>query len=363
MGGFKMINFFAPINNLGYGVHSYNLIKAFDKVSKEPVCLIPPYGQVTWKDKYVKKWLNNQDVIDSEDPGIMIFNEGFLSQFCGKPRIGFPVFELTKFSKRDIAMMETCDHLLTPSYWGKKVLTDNGFRSIYVVPEGVDPEIFYPDYDLDYKLHRIKENGITFVTVGKWELRKGSQDILSAFNAAFANSDQKITLLAHMGNLFDSNWLDKIIQHLTSLDFDKGPHIFRAVGGYFKLNKGNLEIKICNTTLPTHQDMANLYRSADFGIWLSRAEGWNLPLLECIACGTPALTTSWTGMSEYLWGYPTELKIEKGIKMLADDGIWFKGDRGLWEVPDPDVVTNRLKCIVENYKLVLQKERKRVYKE
>ena len=84
---------------------------------------------------------------------------------------------------------------------------------------------------------------------------------------------------------------------------------------------------------------------------MSKAEGWNLPLMECITCGTPAITTDWTGMSEYLQYYPSELKVRKDRDELANDNYWFKGNRGTWQIPD----INYLKSILSQVKNSLEK--------
>lgn len=66
--------------------------------------------------------------------------------------------------------------------------------------------------------------------------------------------------------------------------------------------KGKQEIIIPQGQIRTFVEMAKMYNNADFGIFFSKAEGWNLPLNELLACGVPCITTSNTGMTEYLLG-------------------------------------------------------------
>ncbi len=350
-----MINFFGPCNYLGYGIHTYNLIKSFVKVSGSEVTLIPPFGSVSFTDDNIERWLYSRTTFDKNNPGIMLFHPEYFGQFCGNPRIGFAVFELDNFPAIATRMMNQVDFLLTPSKWGRNVLIDNGYSAdkIFVVPEGYDPVLFHSNYPFKYKVNRIEKRGITFAHVGKWEVRKGTPDIFSAFACLAEKTKEKVTLIAHVQNHFDSYWDKSVGRHLASLGFRSGEvniHARQSLGDHvIKADKGNVSILIPLRSTFSFRDMGNLYRDADFGIWLSRAEGWNLPLLECIACGTPSLTTSWTGMSEYLEDYPKELKVDEGHKILANDGKFFNGDRGTWLVPDPDVVINKLVDMIENY--------------
>ena len=55
---------------------------------------------------------------------------------------------------------------------------------------------------------------------------------------------------------------------------------------------------------PDIESLAPLYAVADCGIFPSRAEGWGLPIFECLASGVPVIAGSWTGQSEYLKDYP-----------------------------------------------------------
>jgi len=334
-----MVNFFAPINYLGYGIHSYNTIKAYYDNFNKNVSLIPPFGQTQWRDKYIDEWLSNRKKISSKDIGIMIFNEPFLSQFSGSTRIGFPVFEMEKFTELNKVMMRSCDHLFTPSQWAKEIIKQEvGNIGVDVIPEGYDPLIYHPRYSLNYKLNRIEEEGLYFVHVGKWEERKGTKDILTTFLDAFRGKKIKVTLIIKAENMFNPNWQKEIIDFLPF--------------GSYKSNQGEIIYACDNVTVnvlaPAHRtfkEIADLYRRADFGIWLSKAEGWNLPLMECIACGTPAITTSWTGMSEYMSGYPEELKITDFKSIIANDGQWFHGDKGEWKTPALDQVRAILEAI------------------
>jgi glycosyltransferase involved in cell wall biosynthesis len=350
-----MLNFYAPINTLGYGIHAYNLIKAYCiEYPDVEISLIPPYGDTRWRDVFVDDWLARREKISKLDTGIMIFNEPFLSQFSGALRIGFPVFEMEQFTPLSVAMMKTCDWLLTPSQWGRGVLErETKIPDIDVVPEGYDPLVFHPDYSLEFKLDRIERRGLNFIHIGKWESRKGTSDIFKAFLNTFEGGSKKATLTAYIGNIFNANWPIEVAKCLGTLCYSStNPQ------GDVLYERGGARVRVLKPSSLSFKQMASLYRDADFGIWLSKAEGWNLPLMECIACGTPSVTTDWTGMSEYLGEYPTELKVTKFRAEVANDGTWFKGDRGNWRVPDMKQVQDILCNIRDNPEKYLRLEEK-----
>jgi len=338
-----MITFFAPCSShIGYGVHSYNLMYEFSKLEK--IALIPPFGKVSQSSPLIDEWLDNARDFSEASPSIMIFQHQFMNQFCGTPRIGFPVFELEEFSAKDINTLKNLDYILQPSHWGKSVLNKLGFDNVYVVPEGFNPRIFQKERSIEYKLELIKRGRIEFVHVGKYEERKGTKDILRCFVKAFKDSKQVITLKAHVYNPFN-DWILKVNKLLGDLGMKRDGYTWRL---------NNLVIQTFDRPIG---DVSRLYKEADFGIWLSKAEGWNLPLLECLACKTPAITTCNTGMTEYLKDYPKELLLEKGELEFVKDNQWYDDKANAkWFQVDLESVVDKLKDVERNPEKYLRLE-------
>lgn len=299
-----MLNFFAPINNLGYGVFSHGLIKAYDRYVSQDIALFP-VPQADFMDDSIQRWMANGTRFSKSDPSIMIFQAPWLNRFVGKPMIGFPIFELDIVPDYDLSILKGLDVALQPSEWGKKVLLDHGVRQVHVVPGGYDPEVFQPRIAQEQKLARIQQNGVTFVHVGKFEVRKSSEEILHCFVRAAKTCNDKVNLVFHVCNPFDSQWFQKVEKILKDYDFTQAGTQF---------SHGLIRVIVPQGRFAS--DPSKLYETADFGIWASKAEGWNLPLLECLACGTPCLTTDNTAQADFIRKgiYPSELVLKSRQK-------------------------------------------------
>jgi len=69
------------------------------------------------------------------------------------------------------------------------------------------------------------------------------------------------------------------------------PHIINHLG----LDKGQV---LLSTTKVPPNELANLYRAADFTINISDAEGFGLATLESLSCGTPIIVNMTGGLQE-----------------------------------------------------------------
>lgn len=139
---------------------------------------------------------------------------------------------------------------------------------IRVVPHGVDPLVFTPNgprYDLPTKKRQ------AFLFVGGMSFRKGTDTLLAAWRKAFTASDDVVLVLKdHSNDLFYRD--DTVRRALADLE----------------ANPGAAEIIHIDGFLP-EQDLAALYRACDVAVFPYRAEGFCIPILECMASGTPAI--------------------------------------------------------------------------
>src|SRR5260370_9922696 len=56
---------------------------------------------------------------------------------------------------------------------------------------------------------------------------------------------------------------------------------------------------IFNREFPYYQ-LGSFYRSADCYISSGRGEGWDMPLMEAMACGLPTIATDWAAHTQFV---------------------------------------------------------------
>lgn len=290
-----MINVIGSVNDLGYGNTTYNLVTELDKITN--VSLFPMYDKIEKTNPNIDRALKNALFpVCNDTPCVRIWHQHNMAQWVSSPRIGFPIFELNKFTDMEKHHLSIPDRLFVCSKWAKDVIRSNGlFGQCDVVPLGYDPKVFYYQ---DVK----KPNTTVFLNCGKWEVRKGHDILCELFNSAFSQKDD-VEL-----------WM---VNHNPFMTKEEHEDIIRP---YKESPLGN-KIKIF-PRFNNHAQLASLMRHADFGIFPTRAEGWNLEGLEMIACGKKIITTNYSGHTEYATRDNACLVDIKELE-LAYDGKWF----------------------------------------
>lgn len=317
------INLMAPVNNLGYGIAGYNILRSLF-MRGEIVCYFP-IGDITIETEEAKKiiesCIKNSKFFGVDSPSVKIWHQNDMGLFPGRgPRVGFPIFELNKFSDVELHHLQSLDRVLVCSEWAKRVLEDNGIKApIGVVPLGVDTRIFYREQKP--RPYHLKDTTI-FMNVGKWEVRKGHNELLEAFNKAFTPSDN-VQLWMMNDNPFiginNEAWKQK---YLDSKLGDK--------------------VRI-HPRRKTQAQMRELFNQVDCGVFPSHAEGWNLEILEMMACGANIIATNYSGHTEYLNESNAYLINPNGMES-AKDGVWFHG-QGEWCKYDIDSLVDAMRHI------------------
>ena len=174
-----MINITAPINNLGYGIASYNIIKNLLSQGNQVNYL--PIGKPDMSDPFIQK-ITMQECHE-KNPSVKIWHQHELHGHVGKGmHVGFPIFELERFNELEKQSIKYNDRIFTCSKWAKEIVEQQTGVETKVVPLGVDTQIFKP--------HDSTRPKTVFFNCGKWEVRKGHDILVNCFNAAFDHSDE-----------------------------------------------------------------------------------------------------------------------------------------------------------------------------
>lgn len=300
------LNVLAPINQLGYGITGLNIIKELDKENDISLFMIGQPQVTNQEDaNIISKCIKKSHFFDYNAPCIKIWHQHDMAQFVGRGmRIGFPIFELDHFTDIEKHQLKSLDKIFVCSSWAKDIILNNikfPSEAIYVVPLGVDSLIFKPSPP-------VESTTTKFFTCGKWEIRKGHDVLVEIFNDAF-NEEDDVELFMMCENPFctekeQNEWIN-----------------------LYKNSKLGSKIHIVSRQ-NTQQEVYNIMSQMHCGIFLSRAEGWNLELLEMMSCGKNVIATDYSAHKEFC-NNKNSLLIPITETETAYDGKWFHG-QGNW---------------------------------
>lgn len=306
-----------------YGITGIQIVRALTKLGHKVNC-VPIGGRADYRSypEVEKALQNGQSRFDIMAPSIRLYHQFSLMENCGRgPSIGFPIFELDNFTDLEISNLFSVNRLFVCSKWAQSVIKDRKISTpTDVVPLGVDGTVFYP--------REIKNQNtpFTFFFPGKFEYRKGFDVVTTAFERAFNANDNFQVLFLPNNPFISEGDAREWVRYLTSTKF----------GNKFKL-VGRLE---------SQDDVANLTRQADCVVSFSRAEGWNLPLLEALSCGVRVIATNYSGHTEFL-NHDNATLIDCDGRELAFDGVFFNGAGSWLDFKDKDIdnMANALKSV------------------
>jgi glycosyltransferase involved in cell wall biosynthesis len=215
------------------------------------------------------------------------------------------------------AVAQTSTHIVTPSRWSRDglVLAGADPSRVTIIPHGVDCTIFRPSSTEERqswrRANRISPDCLTFLHVGAMTGNKGVQDLLRAFAIIAQLLPDAHLVLKGNDALYDSRRrLERLLD--TFLDDASRQRVVTRltyVGGRL-----------------TNQEMRELYGAADVYVSPYSAEGFNMPVLEAVACGLPVVVTK---------GGPTDDFVPVGSGLFVASRL-VAASEGLGEHLDPD---------------------------
>lgn len=206
------------------------------------------------------------------------------------------------------------------------------WEKLKVVHHGVDTKLFFPKKRNHDSFRFFANKGLTDI-----EDRGGIQYLIQAYLEEFKLSDNT-ELVVKVNPAYKITDLNKIVNDLSP-----------------KNRKDLPKIVFITDNIP-FEKMPELYQETDVFVSPTRAEAFNLPCLEAMACGKPVITTNFGGQVEYVnnkngWVISGELEevkhdinyegckwltpyIEELREVLKDaysnqDKVWEKGNNAL----------------------------------
>ena len=174
------------------------------------------------------------------------------------------------------------DEIWTPSEFSRASIAKQSSKPIHVVPHFIKAQA-----------ERRKQSGDTFRVLVMADSRssfsrKNPAGAIRAFGKAFASSTAAHLYVKLSGRP------DEIAAFTKEMGI-----------------AGSQNITIINEKL-SNDEMIQLFRSVDIMLSLHRAEGFGLPMMEAMSCGTPVMATAWSGNADFLHqsnGFPVDYKL------------------------------------------------------
>jgi len=319
------LRLFGQANSLGGGTHFQEFLSALRQV-KTSSATVEAYDPFALESLAIAAAQSTAD-----DINIWFWPDRNAGFFRGR-QIVWGIFESSRLPASYLSMLEGFDRVWVPSGWGRDTLIANGVSAskIDVVPEGVNSEIFIPPSIKSDRTGR----PFRFLTIGKYEERKCYPLLLDAFKATFGNQSH-VELVIKADFFLDH---PRKRQQLESEVTTRNLRNVSLVWGDWPQTA-----------------LREAYQDADAFVLPTRAEGWGLPIIEALACGTPVLTTLYSGQSAFLSavaGNFLEITYSKtGIRDPEFLKYWPGVDTlgGEWAEPNFESLCAGLSDVVRNH--------------
>lgn len=230
-------------------------------------------------------------------------------------------------------LVEQCEcftEVWVPSTFCRKSFIDSGVspEQLAILPGPFDFTLYRAAPRSDKMSGRSK---FRFLSVFKWEYRKGWDILLRAYCEEFSLSDN----------------VELIIKTLRYGPIDpqvQAQEFLKRIGIN---NPSPAPIRIINAELSS-TEMANLYNSSDAFVLPTRGEAWGRPFMEAMAMGLPVVGTNWGGHLDFLTP-DTSLLVD--VEKLEDvpPCTDFGPSSGQWARPSCASLREKMREIYNNY--------------
>jgi len=257
-------------------------------------------------------------------PAGVVYGQGdVFERNQGRYKVGYTMLEVDGFPAEWVRQANRMDEVWVPSEFNRQGFLRSGLkRPVHVIPLGVDVNYFHPAIEA----HPNPAGEFVFLSIFEWGERKDPWMLLKTFNEVFS-AREPVRLVCKVMNRDPAVRLKEEIRRL-----------------HLKESGGRISW-LFNVEFP-HYQLGSLYRSADCFVSVSRGEGWNMPLMEAMACGLPSIATDWGAHTEFVHpGIAYPLRVRGTIPARAKCP-YYEGFS--WADPDPEHLRHQLRHVYEN---------------
>jgi glycosyltransferase involved in cell wall biosynthesis len=239
---------------------------------------------------------------------------------------------LSSYSSVEEALSRSNSVIITPSKWSRSGFINSGAdpSRVVIVPHGFDPNIYKPlsDFERNKLRSELGWEGFIFLNVGAMTPNKGLSFLLNSFALIMDQYPEAKLVLKGLDSLYPSKEL--LIKNIEGLK-------------YFDTEKIMRRLIYIGETLPFSK-VSQLYQAADAYVSPYFTEGFNMPVLEAIACGLPVICTK-GGATDDFTTQDFALYIESKVQECRLD----EHNTGLTLVPDIKHLIELMRVIIERH--------------
>ncbi|MCH7534195.1 MAG: glycosyltransferase family 4 protein [Bacteroidetes bacterium] len=302
------------LDSSGYSIHTRELANALSKQTEVRLSTLIPKGAETLLTDRELDMVKRKP--DNDEINLIITNPIMWKLHLTQRRNWvFLVFEGDRIPKSFLneCLDDRIEYIFVPSEHTLKAIvntsttkenSDKIIEKLKVIPHGVNLDKFYPK--------EVNKERFTFLMNKGWrhiEDRGGVQYGIKAYLEEFTEKDNTLMILK-INTVYGIPNIEDLISQLSPKGRSDLPKIMISID--------NLN----------YDKLIDLYNACDVLVAPSRAEAFNLPCIEAMACGKPVITTNFGGQTDFVndtngWiinGELTEVKWEimyEGIKWLT----------------------------------------------
>ena len=208
-------------------------------------------------------------------------------------RIGRTMFETDRLPDGWMERLNGMDYVWVPTDFHRHIFIDGGVDSdkLVVIGEPVDVDTYKPavvakEYVRGERQRWAKgkeQRPFRFLSIFKWEERKGWPILLTAYLSEFTASDPVELWILTSAYHSDTDFNRKIANFTATLALSHPPPV----------------VRLLHSGVPA-ADMPGVYAAADAFVLPSRGEGWGRPHVEAMSMGLPVIATRWSGPSHFM---------------------------------------------------------------
>jgi autotransporter strand-loop-strand O-heptosyltransferase len=279
----------------------------------------------------------------SQDVDIVLMDMNhhyFYEDFTSKVKIAYTVWESTRLPDYFVdKLIEKFDYVWVVTEWHKNVLSDQGYPKsrIHVVNEAVDLDFFPQKFDDNFTEY--KDNRFKFTIFGRWDFRKSVPEIIDAFLKEF-KKDEAVDLVLSVDNPYAVDGMNSTEERLTKYDF--------------------IDERLKVKHFVERKDYIKYITNGHVMITCARSEGWNIPLIESLAAGVPALFTDYGAQLEFARHIGIPVKVKGTVPCLSGDTYNVQALAGTevpgyYAAPDYEDLRKKMRYAYENYQELKEK--------